>query len=153
VSAPGERFSPHFTYDEMTATSVRGFDNTPGPTELRNLRRTCAVLERVRLEFGPWHITSGFRSEFVNRVIGGSPKSRHMDGLAADGIPLKKVSWRDVVEFIRTLPDVDQVIYEFGRWIHIGLALEGAEPRQQALMTFNLGKFEPWNGSDPRVKR
>jgi zinc D-Ala-D-Ala carboxypeptidase len=148
-----ERLSPHFTLAEMTATQVRGFDNTPGPTELRNLRRTCAVLERVRLEFGPWHVTSGFRSEYVNRVIGGAVKSRHMDGLAADGFPLRSVSWRDVVEFIRTLPDCDQVIYEFGRWLHIGLALEGAPPRQQALMVFEPGKYEPWNPDDPRVTR
>jgi zinc D-Ala-D-Ala carboxypeptidase len=152
------RLSPHFTLMEMTTTQVRGINNHPGPREVQALRQLCGTLaEPVRRQFGPYFVTSGYRSPAINRVIGGSPNSRHMDGLAFDGAPLNvKVKWKDVMSFLldpeNNLP-IDQAIYEYGRWLHIGAALEGAAPRRQGLMIFTGGKFEKWNPNDPRVKR
>lgn len=149
-----ERLSPHFTLLEMTTTQVRGIDNTPGPHELRNLKRLCrTVLEPLRRQFGPYYISSGYRAPAINRVIGGSASSRHMDGCAADGAPLGKASWSMVMEYALEHLPVDQAIYEFGRWLHLGIALEGAKPRGQALMIFEPGKYEKWNPKDPRVTR
>jgi hypothetical protein len=34
---------------------------------------------------------------------------------------------------------VDQVIEEFGRWVHIGIAKVGATPRQQFLVAKKVG--------------
>lgn len=155
MSSPA-RLSPHFSFDELTQTSVRDVENTPGPEHLANLKRLCALLERARLRFGPLFTTSGFRSPAVNRIIGGSATSAHPDGRAWDGVPLARhVRWPDVIAWLleHAGPELDQVIYEYGRWLHIGIAPEGKEGRRQALMIFSRGRYEPFNPQDPRVIR
>jgi zinc D-Ala-D-Ala carboxypeptidase len=149
------KLSPHFTLAEMTATAVRLVDNTPSNEEVANLTYLCQqVLEPVRNKFGVLHTTSGYRSPEVNRRIGGSPTSAHCRGLAWDGVPLRDLKWMEVVEFIvhSDIP-FDQVIYEYGRWLHIGAKPEGLEPRREALMIFSPGKYEVWNPKDSRVVR
>lgn len=145
--------SPHFTLSEMSATSVHDVDNTPDLEETKNLIYLCTnVLEPVRTRFGPLHTTSGYRSPEVNARIGGSKTSAHMRGCAWDGVPLKPTWWRDVIDFLihSDLP-WDQVIYEFGRWIHIGTRPDGLNCRRQALMIFSAGKYEAWDPKDKRV--
>lgn len=150
------RLSTHFTLAELTATAHRSIANTPSLEEVENLRHLAnVVLEPVRMRFGPLYTTSGYRSPELNAMIGGSPSSSHMSGNAWDGVPLRDgVRWRDVFAFLKgsTLP-VDQVIYEFGRWIHIGTRTGGHACRRQFLMIFSGGKYEPWNPDDPRVTR
>ncbi len=87
----GLRLSPHFTLGELTKTSVKK-DNTPGEKEVENLRRLCAWLELLRDEWNrrygdgddPIIINSGYRSEAVNRAVGGAKGSNHLTGCAAD---------------------------------------------------------------------
>ena len=158
---PRGRLSPHFTYDEMTATSVRDVSNEPSAVELENLGFLCRrLLEPVRLEFGPLHTTSGYRSLAVNLAIGGSKTSAHMEGCAWDGVPLSPgVRWADVIAFLQRREDlpVDQVIYEFvtrsSGWLHVGTKPGGAGCRRQFLMIHSAGHYEKWNPNDPRVKR
>lgn len=149
------KLSRHFTLAEMTATAVR-LDNIPSIEEMGNLTFLCEkVLEPLRFVFGPLHTTSGYRSTEVNRVIGGSPTSAHVHGLAWDGVPLRtSATWKDVMTHLihADLP-VDQVIYEFGRWIHVGTRPRGEGCRHQALMVFSPGKYEEWNPKDPRILR
>lgn len=146
------KLSTHFTLAEMTATAVRLVNNTPSNEEVDNMVYLCTeLLEPVRAQFGPLHTTSGYRSAEVNRRIGGSTTSAHVRGCAWDGFPLRDGKWSDVVEFLvhSDLP-YDQVIYEFGRWVHIGTKPRGVGVRRQALMIFN-GKYEVWNPKDVRV--
>jgi hypothetical protein len=49
------------------------------------------------------------------------------------------------------LPDVDQVILEYGRWIHVQAALSSAPPRHVCLMTFEGGSYSAFDPADPRV--
>lgn len=61
-----------------------------------NLRWTAKWLEIVRAHFQkPVLIASGWRSPDLNRAVGGSPTSAHLDGLAVDfwvlGVPTKDV--------------------------------------------------------------
>jgi len=42
------------------------------------------TLQKIRDEFGPMRITSGYRCEDHNKAVGGSEKSYHMRGMAAD---------------------------------------------------------------------
>ena len=155
--------SDHFTLAEMTTTDARQFPNVPSLAEVENLRYLCInVMEPVRQRFGPWHVTSGYRSPALNTFIGGSTTSMHMKGLACDGVPIGKLvdgmrtepRWNEIILFLLTsgLP-VDQVIYEFGRWLHIGTRAEGRDCRKQALMIFEPGKYEIFNPHDPRVTR
>jgi hypothetical protein len=148
--------SPHFTYDELTATSVRGLSNAPTDEQVKNLRYLAEqVLEHVRAIFGALYTTSAYRSPAVNQVVGGSATSMHPKGCAWDGVPLRPVKWGNVIEYLRGREDlpIDQVIYEFGRWIHIGTRPSGIGCRREFLMVFNTGKYEPWNARDPRITR
>lgn len=126
------RLSPHFTLTELTSTST-GFDNIPGPTALHFLVTLAETLEKVRSVLGnhPIKISSGFRSPEVNKAVDGSRTSAHMTGQAVDftcpdfGTPL------EVCEAIRRAGiEVDQVIHEYGRWVHLGI---NPSPRRQFL--------------------
>ena len=131
--------SPHFTLDELTLSQTaarRGIDNTPYPQELENLKKLAEVLERVRALVGkPIIVSSGFRNEAVNRAVGGSKTSAHMSGLAAD-INCPGVSPAALAHIIKSSSiEFDQLILEFDRWVHIGLA---DKPRMQ-LLTIRSG--------------
>ena len=79
------RLSPHFTLGEMTKTSVKGVDNTPNHAAVLNLKNLCENwLEPLRQAQGPIIINSGFRSEAVNKAIGGVKGSNHLTGCAVD---------------------------------------------------------------------
>lgn len=116
--------SEHFTLDEMTVsqTAVReGLKNIPNSDQLASLRSLCAtILEPLRLRLKrPIVVSSGFRSVSVNRRVGGSSRSQHCRGEAAD-IIVPGVPVADVIAVIRKLYlPVDQVIDEFGDWVHV----------------------------------
>ena len=79
------RLSEHFTLGEMTKTSVKGVDNTPHHAAVLNLKNLCENwLEPLRQAQGPIIINSGYRSEAVNRAIGGVKGSNHLTGCAVD---------------------------------------------------------------------
>jgi uncharacterized protein YcbK (DUF882 family) len=50
----------------------------------RNARILALALEPVRLEYGPIHISSGFRCPKHNYELDGALFSQHLVGLAAD---------------------------------------------------------------------
>jgi hypothetical protein len=121
-----------------------------------NLRFLCVnVLEPVRLAFGPLIVTSGYRSPAVNLAVGGSPMSMHTRGCAGDIIPRRARKLSDIIGFLQRREDIpwDQCIYEFGRWLHIGIRPGGVNCRREVLMCFSPGRFEPWNPSDPRATK
>ena len=88
----GLRLSTHFTLQEMTKTSVKSVSNVPPPEAVENLKRLCGWLEHLRAQYNllysdgshPIIINSGYRSEEVNKKVGGSPTSNHLTGCAAD---------------------------------------------------------------------
>ena len=127
--------TPHFTLDEMTVSQLAardGFDNTPPPQARANLQLLCGALEQVRALFdAPIIISSGYRSEKVNQLIGGSPNSQHVQGLAAD-FTVIEVSPRDTVRRIsNSTIAFDQLILEFDRWVHLSVTCD--TPRRQVL--------------------
>jgi len=129
--------TPHFTLEELTFSqraAREGIDNTPDAQALRNLERTAEMLEQVRALLGgaPVVVSSGYRSQVVNHLEGGSDTSAHMRGLAADfaaprfGTPLEICR-----AIVRAGLMFDQLIHEYGRWVHIGLS--ETSPRRQLL--------------------
>ena len=86
------KLSKHFSLEEMTKTSVQGVKNIPNAAQTNNLKRLCGWLERLRdewnLRYGdgddPIIINSAFRSEAVNKAVGGAKNSNHLSGCAAD---------------------------------------------------------------------
>ena len=127
--------TPHFILQELIVSQVaarEGLDNTPGPDVLSNLTLLCHTLEAVRELFGlPVLINSGYRSEAVNRRVGGTPNSAHRWGLAAD-FQVVGVTPADLARCIAESDVVfDQLILEYDRWVHLGISLD--EPRRQVL--------------------
>ncbi len=99
--------SEHFTLGEMTKTSVKTADgNIPSHVHIENLKRLCGWLEMLRSEYNrrygsltpdpspngegseykeePIIINSGYRSEAVNKAVGGVTGSNHLTGCAVD---------------------------------------------------------------------
>ena len=120
--------SKNFSLNEFTksVTAIRnGLDNEPTKEHIRNLQLLAKfVLQPLRDALGkPIRITSGYRSENLNKLIKGSKKSQHCKGMAADlqfkvdGVMNNKMIWDKVIEL--ELP-FDQMINEFDySWIHI----------------------------------
>lgn len=134
--------SEHFTLEELVHSQTaarRNIDNRPPDSVVENMREfLCPGLEQVRSLLGkPILISSGFRSPVLNAAIGGSVKSQHMHGLAADftcpgfGSPLviAHAIKNSGIEF-------DQLIYEFDSWVHISFS---KQPRLQVLTIDSRG--------------
>ena len=85
------KLSEHFSLAEMCKTSAN-LDNVPNEAQVENLKRLCGWLEMLRSEWNkrygegndPIFINSGFRSEAVNKAVGGVKGSNHLSGCAAD---------------------------------------------------------------------
>jgi len=134
--------SENFTYEELTHTDHREFDNTPSEAEMANLVRLATFLEQVRdvLSGREIHINSAFRSAEVNTAVGSKDTSQHRRGCAAD-IRVKGMTPDEVVSAIinSDLP-YDQCIREFDRWTHVSIPNnEDAEPRNMALIIDKAG--------------
>ncbi len=125
------KLSDHFCLDEMTKTST-GINNTPGEKILERLKNTAAGMEKVcaLLDNKLIIVKSGYRSPGVNKAVGGSKTSDHMNGDACDfDCPAFGTDF-EVADAIRK-SDIkfDQLILEYG-WVHISF---GPRMRQQCL--------------------
>ena len=115
----------YFTIAELTRTN-HSENNIPDAEEVNNLATLVErVLDPAREEFGePIKVTSGFRSQEVNRLVGGAKSSQHCKGQAAD------LTCSDNKKLFRILAEMefDQLIYEFGdenqpSWVHVSYVL------------------------------
>ena len=140
------KLSEHFTLEEMILSQTaarKDIDNTPTPAIVVNLRLTVATLEDIRTLLGvPILVSSGYRSPALNKAVGGSKISAHMQGLAAD---FTAPGFGTVLQVARKIAAseiaYDQLIYEFGSWVHIGLST--GPPRQQNLSIFTGTGYLP----------
>ena len=135
------QLSEHFSYEELTYTDHRIFDNTPTDAELSNLVRLAEFLEVVRsvLDDRVVLINSAFRSKQVNDAVGSKDTSQHRTGCAAD-IRVPGMTPDEVVKAIRSADlEFDQVIREHDRWTHVSIPLEGVAPRKTALVIDRSG--------------
>ena len=120
--------SDHFTLFELVR-SVRAelleMDNMPDEKQIKNLGTLCRhILEPSRIALGDSiHITSGYRSRELNRIVGGVKNSKHIMGLAAD-IHIKSDDYgRRLFDILKQNVHVDQLLFEHGKngavWIHV----------------------------------
>lgn len=133
------KLSPHFYLSEFTTSQVatrQGINNEPSVKVIDNLSRLAHRLEKVRAITGPIIITSGYRSPLLNQAVGGSQNSQHMEGLAADFI-CPRYEVETVFNKILEAVHYDQVINEFGRWIHFSIAQDRASERNESLIATN----------------
>jgi hypothetical protein len=130
------KLTQNFSLEEFLVSQTaerHGIDMTPPQYVIDNLRDLCVtVLQPIRtIADSPLIISSGYRPPELNTLIGGSPTSAHRFGRAAD-FGIVGLSPVEVCDLVIDLDLVwDQLILEFRRWVHIGVA--DALPRQQAL--------------------
>lgn len=109
--------SPHFTLQELSYSSTairKGISNIPSSIEIENLTALChQLLEPLRADLDrPIKITSGYRCEKLNKLIGGAKNSQHIEGKAAD-IRVEGISTEELFQLIKDTYDYDQLIQEF----------------------------------------
>lgn len=141
------QLTKNFTLEEFvrsdTAVRMR-IDNQPPTEHVLAIKALCEnVLEHVREAFGPVKISSGYRSEALNKAIKGSPKSQHTRGQAADIIFDSSEKNAEVASWIENNLIFDQLIFEdykrssdlkeSCKWIHVSFRADGRN-RQQVLL-------------------
>lgn len=117
-----------FTIKELTKSDTakrRGITNIPNKEEENNLIALVEnILDPLREAYGkPIIVTSGYRCEELNRLVGGSKNSQHRAGMAVD---IRTIP--DTVEENKKLYDLiislnlpfDQLINEHNfDWVHV----------------------------------
>lgn len=135
------KLSDHFTLEELSITQVRDVDNEPrGEVLLDALKNTAMRMEAVRsvLKDKPVLVNSGYRSPFVNKIVGGSSSSAHMSGHAVDFICPGFGSPREVALAIEASSILfDQLIWE-ETWVHLSFA---PKMRREVLTKRRHGSF------------
>lgn len=148
-----KQISEHFSFRELTRSESSrraGIENTPTAAEMDNIYYTAQQLEKIREYVGRGIVvTSCFRSERVNKLVGGSPTSAHRFGLAADCDAIGLTSLAFAKELIK-MRDAgklvfDQLILEFpergdGAWVHIGFRRNAPMRNQILTATKKNGK-------------
>ena len=148
--------SKHLSWREFTATQHRQFleENENPPQEVidRALRFAEEVFEPARLKVGPLYISSGYRCPTLNAAIGGAGKSAHMFGAAVDCYPMRMGLKEAYIKIAESDIPFDQIIYEYGRWIHLGGVRGNYAPRHERFMIFKPGEYLFFDADDSRVK-
>ena len=155
----------YFTLDELTRSQTArllGLDNTPCEAHLRNLGELAErLLDPLReawdarcraggLGAGGVRVSSGYRSDALNKAVGGAPTSAHRYGFAADLVPVNGhlAAFRDCcAEFLRGR-DFDQLISEredaagTPRWEHSRYRRGDGRQRRQ-MLSLRDGRYRP----------
>ena len=135
-----KKITEHFSLEELTKTSVKGFNNIPNAAQTNNLKRLCGWLEELRQEWNnkygegnePIIINSAFRSPSINKAVGGVPTSNHLTGCAAD---IRVLGMEQALRYAVLLLDIadrqkkdfDEIILERSKsaiWLHFAVRPE-----------------------------
>ena len=138
-----------------SATALRkGIANKPTQQHLLNLKEVALhIFQPCREHFGkPLRVTSGYRSEALNKAIGGSSKSQHSKGEALDMQSTKGYTNKELFMYIKEHLEFDQLIGEFPdnvgeyAWVHCSYKKEGN--RGEVLIAYkddnNKTKYAKW---------
>jgi len=136
--------SEHFSLEEATysETAIRmNINNQPDERQLANMKSAAEQLEAIRNVTGALRVNSWLRLPNVNVAVGGSKVSSHMDGWAIDCSSSAHTPYALCQFVIKAGIKFDQMIHEYGRWMHISFA---PEMRQQELTIYKPeGKYKP----------
>ena len=135
--------SKHVTMEEFcySPTAIKkGINNSMGLIAIDKAIQLCEnVFEPIRNHVGkPIKISSGFRCQQLNKLIGGASGSQHTKAEAFD----LELTDRKLFDWIIKNVEFDQAIYEFGNdehanWFHI--SYRKGNNRKQALRAIKIG--------------
>ena len=143
------KLSEHVTYNEATLSYTakrKGITNIPSEDQMGNMIKLCGAIFEPLREWvgGPIKINSFFRSEELNKAVGGSSKSQHCQGCAIDidDVYGHKTN-KEMFNYIKEHLDFDQLIWEFGNadnpdWVHVSY-ISGTENRKNCLKAERVG--------------
>ena len=125
-----ERISKHISYHEgiRSNTALRlNINNTPDDYHLSNMENLARQLFEPLREWvgGPIKITSFYRSDKLNKAIGGSSRSQHCQGRAIDlDDTFGHKTNAEMFNYIKENLSFDKMIWEFGdddnpAWVHV----------------------------------
>jgi zinc D-Ala-D-Ala carboxypeptidase len=135
--------SPNFSLEEMCKSSTalrKNIDNSPDDLQVQCMTALCEnILQPIRDEFGPFIVSSGFRSVALCQAIGSKATSQHAKGQAAD-FEVPGVDNYDLALWIADNLPYDQLILEFYSggntgWLHCSYVPNG---RKQKLTIDNF---------------
>lgn len=132
------KISENFTLDECIYSNYadeHDFDNTPNDEQIENIKSLIIeVLQPVRDHFKcPIRINSCFRSERLNRAVGGVFNSQHLavNNCAAVDFIVFGAKMADVYKWIAENLNFDQLIDEYNlEWIHVSYKRIGKNRKQ-----------------------
>ena len=120
-----------FSWKELCHSNTavyKGIDNQPEDTVVfANLLLLGTVMDSIREEHGPYVPNSCFRSLELNRYIGSSDRSKHIQGRAVD-ITHSKIGVWELAQWIRNEnnPLVSKILVEefpridyLSQWVHV----------------------------------
>lgn len=124
----------YFSLQELIRSNTAerlGIDNTPDAVVVEHLEMLVErLLDPLREAFGrPIIVTSGYRCPELNKAVGGSPTSAHLQGYAADLVPkdgdvqrfLELTRWWLLREEIPYDQLIVETSSEGAKWVHLGL--------------------------------
>lgn len=119
--------SEFFTLAELIKSSTADrhhIDNTPPADVIQNLQYGVdMILDPLRRLYGkPIIITSGYRCEKLNKLVGGVKSSWHTKGNAADIHVASLTEATKLFNNLQKMPSVDTVLFEHsgtGQWLHV----------------------------------
>lgn len=152
------QLSKNLELSEVTRSETakrKGISNMPTPEHIENFKKLAEnVFQPIRDHFGvPIRISSGYRSEALNKAIGGAgkmvngkyvPSSQHCKGEAIDiDMDGTSITNKQVFDYIKEHLPFDQLIWEFGTstnpdWVHVSFDSEGKQ-RKQVLKAVKQG--------------
>ena len=137
------KLSQHLDLSEVIRSESakrNGISNMPTEQHIANFKLLAEkVFEPIRLHFNcPIHISSAYRSEALNKAVGGSSTSQHCTGEAIDvdmDGSTSGVTNKMVFDYIKDNLSFDQLIYEFGDsknpdWVHVSYESTGKQRKQ-----------------------
>lgn len=149
------QISQYVSYEEAVKSQTaerKNIPNQPNTEQTENMKYVARnVFDKVREAMGvPLYVSSFFRSPALNKAIGGSKTSEHMEGCAID-IDHPTLN-KQIFEYIKDNLPFNQLIWEFGdedspAWVHVSLRKDG-ENKKQVLVAYKdkagKTKYKPY---------
>tara|TARA_R100001510_G_scaffold14136_1_gene11298 strand:- start:871 stop:1320 length:450 start_codon:yes stop_codon:yes gene_type:complete len=129
--------STNFSLEEMCKSSTalrKNINNSPDDLQVQCMTALCEnILQPIRDEFGPFIVSSGFRSIALCQAIGSKATSQHAKGQAAD-FEVPGVDNYELALWIADNLPYDQLILEYysggnSGWIHCSYVPNGRKQK------------------------